>query len=99
VSKSGFAVPAVGGGAFGEAGLYLELARFVLEGQPLRPTRQRPASDGRAPGNSETWFLHQCLRYLAGDGIVGVVSFAVTLTRTWHRRTAPRRTSDRLCQR
>ena len=54
----------------------LELGRFVLKGQPLRPTTQPAAPSGRAPGNSETWFLRECLRYLAGDGIAGVVSFA-----------------------
>jgi hypothetical protein len=54
----------------------LELARFVLEGQPLRSTGQSPAPGGRAPGNSESWFLRECLRYLASDGVSGVVSFA-----------------------
>jgi len=54
----------------------LELARFVLEGQPLRAAAPA-ATRSRAPGNSEGWFLRECLRYLAGDGIVGVVSFAV----------------------
>jgi hypothetical protein len=54
----------------------LELARFVLEGQPLPPAGRRPAPAQRAPGNSESWFLGECLRYLAGDGVAGVVSFA-----------------------
>ena len=54
----------------------LELARFVLEGQPLRPAGEGPAPTQRAPGNAETWFLRECLRYLADDGVAGVVSFA-----------------------
>jgi hypothetical protein len=54
----------------------LELARFVLEGQPLGHAGRSAAASGRAPGNSETWFLAECLRYLAGDGVSGVVSFA-----------------------
>lgn len=54
----------------------LELARFVLEGQPLPPSTEEPVPAQRAPGNSESWFLRECLRYLAGDGIAGVVSFA-----------------------
>jgi len=53
----------------------LELGRFVLEGQPLHPN-QPSTTAGRAPSNSETWFLRQCFRFLAADGIVGVVSFA-----------------------
>jgi len=52
----------------------LELGRFVLEGQPQH--RRSAAAAGRAPANSETWFLRQCFRYLAADGIAGVVSFA-----------------------
>jgi hypothetical protein len=32
------------------------------------------APAGRAPGNSENWFLRECYRYLADDGIAGVVS-------------------------
>jgi hypothetical protein len=54
----------------------LELARFVLEGQPWQPTAAPATPVQRAPGNSETWFLGECLRYLAHDGIAGVVSFA-----------------------
>ena len=52
----------------------LELGRFVLEGQPQH--RRSVAAAGRAPANSETWFLRQCFRYLAADGIAGVVTFA-----------------------
>jgi len=65
----------------------LELGRFVLEGQPLRSTTQPAAPSGRAPGNSETWFLRECLRYLAGDGIAGVVSFADPVPRVVADRT------------
>jgi hypothetical protein len=54
----------------------LELARFVLEGQPLPPASEGPVPAQRAPGNSESWFLGECLRYLANDGVAGVVSFA-----------------------
>jgi len=46
----------------------LELARFVLEGQPLRPAGEGPVPAQRAPGNAETWFLRECLRYLADAG-------------------------------
>lgn len=42
----------------------LELSRFVLTG------------DGRAPGNSESWFLARCHEQLATAGVRGVVSFA-----------------------
>ena len=53
----------------------LELARFVLEGQRLHAAGPS-APAGRAPANSESWFLRECYRFLAGDGIAGVVSFA-----------------------
>ncbi|WP_173062191.1 Mom family adenine methylcarbamoylation protein [Phytohabitans houttuyneae] len=53
----------------------LELGRFVLEGQPQHG-RRPPGQIDRAPGNAESWFLGQCFRYLADDGIAGVVSFA-----------------------
>ena len=54
----------------------LELSRFVLEGDTLaRPGAPAPGL-GRAPGNSESWFLARCFEYLAADGVVGVVSFA-----------------------
>jgi hypothetical protein len=46
----------------------LELARFVLEGQRLHPAGPAPAE--RAPGNSESWSLRECNRYLAADGVV-----------------------------
>jgi len=65
----------------------LELARFVLEGQPQQPTSSQPVAAGRAPGNSETWFLRQCFRLLAADGISGVVSFADPVPRTIAGRT------------
>jgi hypothetical protein len=65
----------------------LELARFVLEGQPWQPTDTQPPPRQRAPGNSETWFLGECLRYLAGDGVAGVVSFADPVPRILHGRT------------
>ena len=53
----------------------LELSRFVLEGQRLRPDGP-PAMADRAPGNSESWFLAEAFRFLAADGVAGVVSFA-----------------------
>lgn len=53
----------------------LELARFVLEGQRLCAAGPDAAA-GRAPGNSESWFLRECYRFLADLGIAGVVSFA-----------------------
>jgi hypothetical protein len=65
----------------------LELARFVLEGQPLSATAERPVPRQRAPGNSETWFLRECLRYLAHAGVAGVVSFADPVPRTLAGRT------------
>ncbi len=65
----------------------LELARFVLEGQPWRPTDAKPPPGQRAPGNSETWFLAECLRYLAGGGVAGVVSFADPVPRVLDGRT------------
>lgn len=64
----------------------LELARFVLEGQQL--SAAGPAAPaGRAPGNSESWFLRECFRYLAADGIAGVVSFADPVPRIVDGRT------------
>jgi len=56
----------------------LELSRFVLEGDALaaRPGGRAPVFGGRAPGNSESWFLARCFEYLAADGVVGVVAFA-----------------------
>lgn len=57
----------------------LELSRFVLEGDsPVRATgraERRPVA-GRAPGNSESWFLARCFAQLAATGVRGVVSFA-----------------------
>lgn len=53
----------------------LELARFVLEGQRLSVAGSSGPA-GRAPANSESWFLSECHRFLAADGIAGVVSFA-----------------------
>ncbi len=53
----------------------LELARFVLEGPRLSHAGPSSASAGRAPANSESWFLRECFRFLAADGIAGVVSF------------------------
>jgi hypothetical protein len=64
----------------------LELARFVLEGQRLRGARPS-APAGRAPANSESWFLRECYRYLAADGIAGVVSFADPVPRIVSGRT------------
>ncbi|WP_432830824.1 hypothetical protein [Dactylosporangium sp. CA-092794] len=64
----------------------LELARFVLEGQPLSAAGPS-APAGRAPGNSESWFLRQCYRFLAVDGIAGVVSFADPVPRVVAGRT------------
>jgi hypothetical protein len=52
----------------------LELARFVLEGQPLRPTSRRQASAGRAPGNSESArCCMRCNNSMLGAGRRGVV--------------------------
>jgi hypothetical protein len=64
----------------------LELARFVLEGQRLR-AEDPSAPAGRAPANSESWFLRECYRYLAADGIAGVVSFADPVPRIVSGRT------------
>lgn len=47
----------------------LELSRFVLEGE-------RGSSSGRAPGNSETWFLARCCEELAAAGVLGLVAFS-----------------------
>ncbi|MGV8909283.1 MAG: hypothetical protein ACOH1Y_09895 [Propionicimonas sp.] len=44
----------------------LELSRFVIEDD----------ARGRAPGNTESWFLARCFELLAADGIRGIVSFA-----------------------
>jgi hypothetical protein len=57
----------------------LELARFVLEGPRLSTSAASAGasvSAGRAPANSESWFLRECFRFLAADGIAGMVSFA-----------------------
>jgi hypothetical protein len=50
----------------------LELSRFVLEGDVL--TLDRPA--GRAPGNSESWFLARALGQLADEDVRAVVAFS-----------------------
>lgn len=47
----------------------VELSRFVLEGGCGEAT-------GRAPANSESWFLARCFTELTYAGIRGVVSFA-----------------------
>lgn len=47
----------------------VELGRLVLEGAPHQAGAARAPQ--RAPANSESWFLAQCFRYLAADGIVG----------------------------
>ena len=64
----------------------LELSRFVLEGQRLR-TAGRSAPVQRAPGNSESWFLAECFRFLADDGVAGVLSFADPVPRVVAGRT------------
>ncbi len=64
----------------------LELARFVLEGRRLRAA-DRSASQERAPGNSESWFLAETFRFLAADGVAGVVSFADPVPRVVADRT------------
>jgi hypothetical protein len=61
----------------------LELAGSCWKASRKHPHRPSTAM-GRAPSNSETWFLRQCFLYLAADGIAGVVSFAVTFSRTCH---------------
>src|SRR6266704_432036 len=41
----------------------------------------------RAPANSESWFLRECFRFLATDGIARVVSFADPVPRIVSGRT------------
>jgi hypothetical protein len=56
----------------------LVLARFVLEGDRQVPGRP----GGRAPANSESWFLARTLRSLAGeDGVRAVVAFSDPVAR------------------
>jgi len=55
----------------------LELNRFVLEGERLTAG----APQGRAPANSETWFLAKALRLLSQDGVKGVVAFSDPVAR------------------
>lgn len=47
----------------------IELSRLVLEGR-------RGQRDGRAPANSESWFVARCFAALAVDGVRGVVAFS-----------------------
>ena len=55
----------------------LELSRLVLEGPPEQAVRAAgPVRGGRAPANSESWFLRRCFSELAVAGVRGVVSFA-----------------------
>lgn len=61
----------------------LELSRFVLEGDALAPGS--PA--GRAPGNSESWFLARALSQLADEGVRAVVAFSDPVPRILSGRT------------
>jgi|SRR5579884_2145408 len=61
----------------------LELSRFVLEGEALRPG----APGGRAPANSESWFLANALRMLSQQGIRAVVAFCDPVARVVDGRT------------
>lgn len=56
----------------------LELGRFVMEGD-----RQAPgAPPGRAPANSESWFIAQTFRLLAEQGVRAVVAFCDPVPRS-----------------
>jgi hypothetical protein len=61
----------------------LELSRFVLEGDALAPGRP----PGRAPGNSESWFLARALEQLADHGVRAVVAFSDPVPRIINGRT------------
>lgn len=61
----------------------LELSRFVLEGEALTPGQR----GGRAPGNSESWFLARTLERLADEGVRAVVAFSDPVPRVINGRT------------
>lgn len=61
----------------------LELSRFVLEGGVLADG----APGGRAPANSESWFLKRALRHVRKHGVRAVVAFSDPV---------PRRLGDQL---